>query len=77
MTAREILHIFAIGYRIESKETRNEDIDNCLLQLRQMVGELKLCRYSCPKGCDKSEIMADIKHQIYNEALDSVMEKLK
>lgn len=36
-TARDILHEFAVNFRVESRETRQEDITKTLLALREVV----------------------------------------
>ena len=52
---------------------KEREIDLALKSLIEIVERLRKKRYGCPKGCDKSEIMADIKNQIYNLALDAVI----
>jgi len=36
-TFRGVLHSFAINYHVESKETRNRDIDQALYELAEIV----------------------------------------
>ena len=67
-----------IGCNMSDEATMEDDVPDKILSLiADEVEKMKLARYSCPKGCDKSEVVADIKNQIYNQALSEVIAMLK